>query len=77
MAVRAAETDDEQVGVVLVALHFHVGYRYSCHLLRAKSAHEVVVLRLRGDCARLAVLLKSAKNVGVAFLTGYCPVAHE
>ena len=75
MAVGGAEADDEQVGIVIVALDLKVWYGDERHFLRTQVVHHVMVVWLSGDGACLAVLLQSAENVLVALLSRDGPVA--
>ena len=76
MSVGSSEAHDEQVGIVLVALHLHIGHLYVLHLLGTQVVHEVMVLRLRAYGSGVAVLLQTAKDMCVALLSRHSPVAH-
>ena len=75
MAVSAAEADNQQFGIVLVAFHFYIGHFYFGNFLGTQAGHQVVVLRVGRDGACLVVFLQSAEDVGEAFCSGDGPVA--
>ena len=76
VSVRSAETDNQQVGIVGTAFYLHIGHRDALNLLGTEAAHQVVVVGSCRDGARLAVLLQSTEDVGVALLSGDSPVAY-
>ena len=75
VAVGAAEADDEQFGIVLVAEYFEVGHGDGINLGLTLAGHQVVVLGVRADGTRLVVLLEAAQDVLKAFATRHSPVA--
>ena len=74
MTIGRAEANDEQVGIVYVALHLEVWHLDIGNLLLAQARHQVVVLRIRRDGSRLRVFLQSAEDMSEALASRHSPV---
>ena len=75
VAVSTAETDNQQVGIVLIAFYFYVGYFDFGNLLGTQARHQVVVFRVGGDGACLIVLFQSAEDMSETLCSGDGPIA--
>ena len=76
MTEGTSETYYQEFGIILVSQHLNIGHGDVSHLLGTQLTHDVVVLRLCGDCSSLSILLQSSEDVCVALLSGDCPIAH-
>ena len=76
MTVCTTETNDEQVGVVLITQYLEVWHLNLVDFCLTQTSHEVVILWVGGDGTCLVVLLQSTEDMLETFATWHCPIAN-